>query len=184
MDQAIDLGPTPAGPSPLCGIGCSCGQFNDEQQVWWQLVSLFGEDGLEVLDEDTSRHLLAGEHLGRVALSIGALPAIFPVNFVYADGEILFRTAEGAKLTAATAGAVVAFEVDRSDSPDHTGWSVMVVGRSEVVPTDKEHEHPAQGRLAQWASARGDALVRVVPALWTGRRISRNVTAQEPPAFA
>ena len=58
-------------------------------------------DGLEILDEHECRRLLASQCIGRVGVTIGALPAIFPVNYVTVDGDIVFRTGEGTKLRAA-----------------------------------------------------------------------------------
>ena len=46
------------------------------------------ERGLEVLSEDVAARLLASGAVGRVGVTIGALPAIFPVNYVVVDGAI------------------------------------------------------------------------------------------------
>ena len=91
------------------------------------------DDGLQVLDEVDAMRLLAQSHLGRVGLTIGALPAIFPVNYCLIDGDIVFRSSPGSKVSAASRGTVVAFEVDDYHDADRSGWSVLVVGRSEVV---------------------------------------------------
>ena len=55
------------------------------------------DEGLELLSEDEARKLLATGGVGRVGLTIGALPAIFPVNYKVIDGAIVFRTAPGSK---------------------------------------------------------------------------------------
>src|SRR5205085_1549212 len=80
------------------------------------------------LDEDECLALAARRPVGRVAVTVGALPAVFPVNFRLAGTQILFRTASGTKLDAATRRAVVAFEVDDFDPDTQTGWSVLIVG--------------------------------------------------------
>ena len=64
------------------------------------------DEGLELLDEAECRRLLASSRLGRVAVNMAALPAIFPVNFVVEDDHIVFRTGTGTKLEAATRHAV------------------------------------------------------------------------------
>ena len=56
--------------------------------------------------------LLGSVQVGRVGVTIDALPAVLPVNFVVWNGSIVFRTVPGTKLDAAAAGDVVAFEVD------------------------------------------------------------------------
>jgi nitroimidazol reductase NimA-like FMN-containing flavoprotein (pyridoxamine 5'-phosphate oxidase superfamily) len=91
------------------------------------------DDGLELLTEDQARSLLARGEVGRVGITLGAMPAIFPVNYRLIDGSIVFRTAPGSKMSAAAEGAVVAFEVDDYQLADRSGWSVLAVGRAEVV---------------------------------------------------
>jgi nitroimidazol reductase NimA-like FMN-containing flavoprotein (pyridoxamine 5'-phosphate oxidase superfamily) len=82
-------------------------------------------------------HRLLGTHtLGRVGITSGGLPVILPVHYVYDDGVIVFRTGTGTKLRAAVNGDVLAFEVDAYDAQSGRGWSVMVLGRATVLPTD------------------------------------------------
>ena len=63
------------------------------------------------LDREECLRLLAVEDVGRLALAQGRAPVIFPVNYAL-DGEaIVFRTAEGTKLSHGPRGAA-AFEID------------------------------------------------------------------------
>jgi hypothetical protein len=55
-----------------------------------------------------------------------------PVEYVYEDGAIVFRTEHDPKLRAAAHGNVLAFEVDAYDPQSGTGWSVHVLGRATV----------------------------------------------------
>jgi nitroimidazol reductase NimA-like FMN-containing flavoprotein (pyridoxamine 5'-phosphate oxidase superfamily) len=80
-----------------------------------------------LLREDCFR-LLATAKLGRVGLSIRALPVILPVQYRMLDSGVVFRTAPGTKLTASLLGNVVAFEVDSLSEDDGQGWSVLVTG--------------------------------------------------------
>lgn len=129
------------------------------------------EDGLEILDDAESRALLASGDVGRIGISVGALPAIFPVNYRVVDGAILFRTAPGSKLSAAVANAVVAFEVDDFGVYDHSGWSVLVVGRAEVV-TDPDVLAAADAAgLQPYVGGSRPATVRITPTLISGRRL-------------
>ena len=127
-------------------------------------------EGLEVLDERECRRLLAAASIGRVGVTIGALPAIFPVNYQYVDGDILFRTGEGTKLRAALDHAVVAFEVDHVDPAERKGWSVQVVGIAERIGTAGLTPEPV---LEPWAPGSRQHLVRIRPEILTGRRIAR-----------
>jgi hypothetical protein len=62
---------------------------------------------LDVISEDECYELLTGVQVGRVIVSIDALPAAFPVNYWLGDKAIVFRTAPGTKLTAAVSHTVV-----------------------------------------------------------------------------
>ena len=137
----------------------------------------FDRNGLEVLSRAECLRLLGGARIGRVGLSMGALPAVLPVNFTLVDDAIVLRTAAGSKLDAALANSVVAFEVDSIDPMYHTGWSVLVQGvASEVVdPADRERLLAAP--LRPWADHDRDRFVRICIDLVSGRRL-----VQPPPA--
>jgi uncharacterized protein len=91
----------------------------------------------ELADADC-RLLLATRTLGRVGLTSGALPVILPVEYLYDNGVIVFRTEPDAKLRAAVHGEVLAFEVDSFDPLSGRGWSVLVHGRATVLTTEHE----------------------------------------------
>ena len=90
------------------------------------------------LTDAECRRLLTTRTLGRVGLTSGALPMIMPVEYVYEDGVITFRTEQDAKLRAAVHGAVLAFEVDAYDAATGRGWSVHVLGRATVLAAPHE----------------------------------------------
>jgi uncharacterized protein len=71
--------------------------------------------GIAVLDMPTCWQLLAGEEVGRLAVSVDQRPDIFPVNYAVDEATIVFRTAEGTKLSAVFVDSAVAFEVDGYD---------------------------------------------------------------------
>ena len=89
-------------------------------------------NGLAVLTRDECLERLRSCRVGRVAVSVDALPFIVPVDYDVADDgvAIVLRTGVGAggKVDAALRGAVVAFEVDCVDPDRHRGWSVLVTG--------------------------------------------------------
>jgi uncharacterized protein len=128
-------------------------------------------NGLEVLDRDECLRLLATASLGRIGITSGALPVILPVNFRLVGESIVFRTASGTKLDAATRGAVVAFEVDAMDPIEHTGWSVMVTGIARPVTDPAEVDAIRPERVARWAPLGEGCLVAVSTELVDGRRI-------------
>ena len=129
------------------------------------------DHGLEILDEAKSWTLVQQGEVGRIGVTIGALPAIFPVNYRVVDGAIVFRTAAGSKLEAASRGAIVAFEVDDWDRADRSGWSVLVIGRAAVLHDLVVTRLVVDAGLEPFAPGRRTNLVRIVPEMITGRRI-------------
>ena len=127
------------------------------------------DNGLELLTPEQCHDLLPRAGVGRVGVTIAALPAIFPVNFALLGEDIVFLTGEGTKLRAATDRAVVAFEVDQFDLVAGWGWSVLAVGMATVI-TDPEELRlgpplgPAAARAGRADLLRADpARVRLRP---------------------
>ena len=126
---------------------------------------------MDVVDDTECRRLLAERHLGRLAIPDFGGPVIFPVNYVFDQDLIIFRTDPGTKLNAATDAESVAFEVDAIDEATRTGWSVVVRGTLAEV-TDPAHlERLRTLPLYPWAPGAKNRYVRVRPRLITGRRI-------------
>ena len=129
------------------------------------------DDGIGVLDEAECLELLSRSSIGRVAVTIGAVPAVFPVNFRLVDRSIVFRTGTGTKLDAAVRHAVVAFEVDEVDRLYHEGWSVLVVGVANELTDPEPLERALQLPLEPWAPGDRQFIVRIRLDFVSGRRI-------------
>lgn len=127
--------------------------------------------GLEKLDREECLNLLASRSVGRVGITIAALPAIFPVNFAVMDGDIVFRSSPGSKLTAAAQRAVVAFEVDDADNMFHSGWSVLVVGPAYEITDPAELERAHALPLTPWAPGAKGHYIRIRSEIVSGRRV-------------
>jgi nitroimidazol reductase NimA-like FMN-containing flavoprotein (pyridoxamine 5'-phosphate oxidase superfamily) len=134
-------------------------------------------NGLEVLSRDACLRLLATATLGRVGVSVDALPRVLPVNFRFDGGRILIRTGTGTKLDAAADNAVVAFEVDEIDPVAHTGWSVVVTGMARELTDAGELAAAQAPPLARWAPGSGHRLIAISTDLVSGRRIVPGLTA-------
>jgi nitroimidazol reductase NimA-like FMN-containing flavoprotein (pyridoxamine 5'-phosphate oxidase superfamily) len=132
---------------------------------------LVDDEGFAILGEDECFELLASCSIGRVGVAIGAIPAIFPVNFCLSDRTIFFRTAPGTKLSAALREADVAFEVDRADAIYHQGWSVLAVGKCYEVTEEAVLERVTRLPLEPWAPGNRSHVVRIDPDFVSGRRI-------------
>jgi uncharacterized protein len=142
------------------------------------------ERGLQVMDEAECLELLASRHVGRVAVSIGAVPAMFPVNFALLDSCIVFRTGSGTKLDAALRNSVVAFEVDDVDPLYHGGWSVLVVGVADEVRDPASLDRALALPLAPWAPGERNHVVALRPEFISGRRIAHGGVADgDPPSM-
>jgi nitroimidazol reductase NimA-like FMN-containing flavoprotein (pyridoxamine 5'-phosphate oxidase superfamily) len=115
---------------------------------------------------------LATVSVGRVGISSQALPAVLPVNFVFYDRVIFFRTVPGTKLDAAVSGAVVAFEADHLGSAQTESWSVLIRGLAEEV-TDSNLRVQLDPLVPDSWALEGDAdhLVSIPVTMVSGRRI-------------
>lgn len=88
----------------------------------------------ETLTEEECWQRLAAEWIGRVAISGGGGPRIFPVNHLVHEHIVSFRTGYGEKTNESWAHPEVAFEVDGSD--ENVFWSVIVEGTSTMLADD------------------------------------------------
>ena len=136
-------------------------------------------NGLEVLDRDECVRCLATMPVARLGLSMQALPVILPVNFVVDGDEIIVRTNMGTKAEAALVGAVVAVEVDEYDPFDHTGWSVLVRGRARLIDDPDEVTRCHNLWVRAWGTAHTDRWMAIAMEIVTGRRIRRDIAAEE-----
>ncbi|GAA2558713.1 pyridoxamine 5'-phosphate oxidase family protein [Pseudonocardia hydrocarbonoxydans] len=123
------------------------------------------------LDEAECLRLLAKCEIGRVVFTDAALPAAQPVTYLLDDEEIVFRTAGGSKLAAATRGAVVAFQVDQIDPGTRTGWTVLGVGEAYEVTVPERLAELAERMPAPWAPNRTAHTIAIPLQRLTGRRL-------------
>jgi hypothetical protein len=128
-------------------------------------------NGLDILERTECLRLLSGSSVGRLAVTMGALPVILPVNFVFDRDRVLIRTTTGTKLDAATRNAVVAFEVDDFDGFSHSGWSVCVTGVAREVTDRDDLDYISRLPLAHWAPNAANHIVAMSTEIVTGRRI-------------
>lgn len=118
--------------------------------------------GGEILTEAQCWDLLSRKNVGRLAVTAGGSPDIFPVNFRMDGGSIVIRSNMGHKLLAAS-NAPVAFEVDHVDVAERFAWSVVVHGRGVVSPGGQEE--------TAWSGPK-DYEIRIQSEDVTGRRVS------------
>lgn len=125
--------------------------------------------------------LLGMAHVGRIGLSVHALPVILPVNYVIHDGDVVFRCSSGPKLTAAQSTDVVAFEVDHDDPDGMRGWSILLQGRAELIVEPGEVSRARSLPLHAWVpDGSADHYVRIRSKLMSGRRYQPLAGGDQP----
>lgn len=120
------------------------------------------DEGRDLIPEQECWELLATSSVGRMALSIGALPAILPVQY-HLDGRTLAVCLGHRELPERALNTVVAFSADAIDPHTRSGWSVQVQGRSAI---------PRQRRTGDdcgWTAA--GQVVQIHPATVSGYRM-------------
>lgn len=136
------------------------------------MASVPDTNALHELTREECEQLLTTVPLGRLGFVFAGQPVILPVNFVWLDGEILFRTFTGQKFGSAQAHQRVAFEVDDWDRELRSGWSVLVKGRAEpVIEWERARAADSMGHEPWTDSELAEPWVRIVPRDVTGRRV-------------
>ena len=123
-----------------------------------------------VLDESHCWDLLASQAVGRLATAVQGMPEIFPLNFVVDGESVVFRTAEGSKLVELVINEQVCFEADGWN--DKGGWSVILKGTAQVIPSGEEHDRAEALPLRPWIPTIKTNFVRVTATEITGRRFA------------
>ena len=124
------------------------------------------------LDRQECLEFFGRASIGRVVLSVNAIPVALPVNVAVLHGDVVFATDEGSKLDAALRGNVVSIEADGVDPLYHTGWSVIVTGVAEVLTDSSDVEAASRLPLHPWAPGPHRFLVRIPSTVVSGRRIA------------
>ncbi|QKW37022.1 pyridoxamine 5'-phosphate oxidase family protein [Actinomadura sp. NAK00032] len=129
-------------------------------------------DELQRIDPAVCLALLQRVTVGRIAWAEDdGTVTVLPVNFVV-DGETLvFTTAPGAKLDAVRGGRPLTFQADDLEPALRTAWSVLVVGRAEIVTDPDETERLRVLPLTPWVRSPEGSFVRLTPRKVSGRRI-------------
>lgn len=121
---------------------------------------------------------LAEQQLGRLVTHVGDVLDVFPVNYTVDEHSLVFRTAEGSKLTEVTINDDVLFEVDEYTDTD--AWSVVVRGRAHRLDTAAEVEAADRLPLKPWVPTLKYNYVRIVQTSLSGRDIRRG---EEPDRY-
>ncbi len=118
------------------------------------------------------RALLRSEGIGRVGVSVKALPAIFPVRYAMLDEELVFPISRTGMLHESLSGAIVAFEADRIDQAHADSWSVLVVAKAQLITDLDDLEEAGRLPLAAWGSDHEACFARISCERISGRAYS------------
>jgi hypothetical protein len=113
--------------------------------------------------------LLESEEIARVAWNGPHGVALVPVNYTVVDGALWFRTNAYSALGRECRGQRIAVEVDHIDRESHGGWSVVVIGETEVVDAEDLPDMLVDFRV--WPAGHRALFVRVDAVEVTGRRL-------------
>lgn len=94
------------------------------------LASIRSGPGVTALTRRECMARLEGGGVGRVGVTLDALPVVLPVRYGLLGEQIVFRVGEGTRLLDAVRGAVVAFEADAVVPESGAAWYVSVTGRA------------------------------------------------------
>lgn len=125
---------------------------------------------MDQLPRGEALELLGTVPFGRVAFMRRGQPAVRVVNHLVDGGAIIIRTSGWSDLaSAASGGAVVAYEADHIDAERQAGWSVVVRGPAQEVSEDEAARW--MERLSTWAPGPRDFVVRIDPVFVSGIRL-------------
>ena len=130
-----------------------------------------GDELVSSLSEEECWNLLSRGEVGRLAVSVGGEPDIFPVNYVVDGPHVLFRTAPGSKLADVAVNPHVAFEVDEHDA--NRVASVVMKGVATRLELQSEIDEADALPLTPWIPTLKYRWVRITPRTMTGRRFER-----------
>lgn len=130
-------------------------------------------NAVENLSEKQCWELLRSTDVGRLAVIVEDHPDIFPVNYAVDQGTVLFRSAEGTKVTGVLGDAPVAFEVDGYDPETGLVWSVVLKGHATTFQNIDEAADSFKIDVNAWQAGKKERFIRIRPHDVTGRRFPK-----------
>ena len=112
---------------------------------------------LSNLTVDECWALVGGASVGRVALSVAALPVIVLTTYTMSDELVVLEAVGARQIDESWDGSVVALAVDDYDPSTGRGWSVLIRGTTWLLgpaalplgpPTGGAPDHGPRGVLA------------------------------------
>lgn len=135
------------------------------------------------LEEETCRRLACGTSFGRVVFDDDDGPVAFPVNALFTQDRVLFRTAPDSALDrSAGRGQYVSYEMDEIDTVNESGWSVLVRGHAKPLADPATLASVADTDVRPWAPEGRDRWIEIAVERISGRIIRRHrLETDQPP---
>lgn len=119
-------------------------------------------------DDEQCLALLARAQFGRVALSLRALPVVFPVRYALSEGDLLFAVSID-QLATAVDKNVASLQADGFEEDSGLRWTVLAIGPVRRVGA---FEGVAPGaEFSEAVSGERGGLFRLQPLILSGRWI-------------
>ena len=123
----------------------------------------------ELLTESECWELVSRTVVGRLAVCLDGRAHIFPINYIPDGRSIVFRTAEGTKLSASRHHHV-AFEIDGYEPERGVAWSVILAGEATEIVDAGDWSDALELPLFPWHVAPKGHFVRIAADEVSGRR--------------
>ncbi len=115
---------------------------------------------------------LGRARIGRVAVTIDALPVVRTVQFALAEEAVVLRVHPESRLRKALSNAVVAFHADHYDETAGGGWSIVVQGIAEPIDDPGTLDVLRSLPLDAWSDPpHADCFVRLPVTLISGEEV-------------
>ncbi len=129
----------------------------------------FHDDAPRGLSEAECQDLLASQNLGRLSMTIRALPIVMPVNYSYLGGSVVLGMNDGPARRSITGDSVVALGVD-SGQLDERFWAILVIGRAAEIGDLAQRRELQRMGLKDLAGAPAAHFVQLQPDVISGYR--------------
>ena len=120
--------------------------------------------------------------MGRIAWTAADGPQLFPVSYVWHDGQVIFRTSPYGVLSELVQRTAVVFEVDDIDQERRLGWSILVRGCAAGIAPDELTRPAVMTAALPWASGHRNLIIAVTPGADHRTSVRRSDPAAEAAA--
>jgi uncharacterized protein len=94
------------------------------------------------------------------------------VTYQYRNGSVIFRTSPYGPLAGLVRRTSVAFEIDRIDEKNKSGWSVLVMGFAEAMAHDYLLTSAWETGPVPWADGVRNLFIEITPRKISGRSVT------------